>query len=513
MVFNMNFRKIKSSAVALTLVVVFSKLLGMCRDVVLANYFGTSNISDAYLTASTVPTLLFYFIGHALSTAFLPMYNKVKSDQGKENADRYANNLMTVSLLLCTALVLILVTIPGAVVKIFAPGFDIETAALASSFIRISAVSLYFMTIISIWTGYLQAVNNFLIPAFISVPRNLIIMLSIIFAARVHVVLLGVGLLFAYVAEMLLLFPFVRKTGYRTRLRADFQSPALKETLYIILPILLGTSIGQINKIIDKAIASTIVEGAVSAMSYASVINNAVQEVLVTSLITILFANCSALVAEGKHKEVKEKLLGTTGTFVSLLIPATVGLILLSRQVVICLLARGSFDETSVQMTTAALCCYTMGLCFLALRDTFVKVFYAYKMTGVATRTSIIAIVISIVLKLLLSKPLGIYGLALATSFSAVIHSVMLYVLLRKKIGSLGTKRLISITLRVIGASVIMAVGVLGVLYCTRAEAEMLRLILCVFVGIILYGVAATLFKVPIARQIINHITKKKKSK
>ena len=508
----MKLRKIKSSAIALTLVVVFSKLIGMCRDVVLANYFGTSNISDAYLTASTVPTLLFYFIGHALSTAFLPMYNKVKNDQSKESADQYANNLMTISLLLCTVFVLILVIIPSVVVRLFAPGFDVSTAALAASFIRISAVSLYAMTVISIWTGYLQSVSNFIIPAFISVPRNVMIMLSIVLAAKVHIMLLGVGILLAYASEMVLLFPFVRRSGYRTRLRVDWQSPELKETLYVVLPILLGTSIGQINKIIDKSLVSTVTEGAVSAMSYASVINNAVQEVLVTSLITILFANCSRWVAEGKHKEVKEKLLGTTSTLVSILFPASVGVILLSRQVVVCMLARGSFDETSVQMTTAALCCYTVGLSFLALRDTFVKVFYAYKMTGIATKTSIATIAISIAMKFLLSKPLGIYGLALATSFSAIIHCITLYILLRKKIGALGTKKLLSIIVRVAIPTVFMAGGVLGTLYFTADAPEIIRLVAGVGAGMVVYALFAFIFKIPLAQQVCSIIKKKNRN-
>lgn len=507
----MNFKKIKSSALVLTAVVVLSKLLGMCRDVVLANYFGTSNISDAYLTASTVPTLLFYFIGHALTTAFLPMYNKVKHARGKENADAYANNLMTISLLLSTVLVFFLLVFPTAVVKIFAPGFGADTVKLAASFIRISAVSLYFMTVISIWTGYLQSINNFIIPAFISVPRNLIIMLSISCAATIHISILGIGLLLAYVAEMLLLLPFVKKSGYRLQLKADFRSPDIQETLYIVLPIILGTSISQINKIIDKAIASTVVEGAVSALSYASVINNAIQEVLVTSLITILFADCAKLVAQEKHEEVKAKLFHTTTTFISVLLPATVGLFLLARQIVTCLLLRGNFDELSAQMTTTAFCCYTFGLCFLALRDTFVKVLYAYKKTSIATKTSAAVIIVSIVLKITLSKPFGVNGLALATSFSAVIHSVLLYITLKKTIGSLNSKQLLVVTLKAISATVIMAISVLYVLNLTQNNPEIVRLCLCIAVGIIVYAVAAILVKLPLATQVLDFIFKQKR--
>ena len=84
----------KSSVPLLMGVIVVSKLVGMLRDVVLANYFGTSNVSDAYLIAASVPTLIFYFIGHSISTAYIPMYNKVKAEKGEKSAQKYSNNLL-----------------------------------------------------------------------------------------------------------------------------------------------------------------------------------------------------------------------------------------------------------------------------------------------------------------------------------------------------------------------------------------------------------------------------------
>lgn len=504
----MDWKRIKSSSAILTGIIIFSKLLGMLRDVVLANYFGTSGISDAYLTASTVPTLLFYFIGHALSTAFLPMYSNMKLSQGKEKADGYANNLLTVSLLLSTVLVVLLVCFPSWIIRIFAPGFHWETVELAASFVRSSALSLYFMTAVSVWTGYLQATNNFIIPASISVPRNLIVMCSISLAAIWDVRILGVGLLLAYIAEALLLYPFVRKEGYRVQLAVDWQSSELRETLYIVLPILLGTSVGQINKFIDKALASTLAEGAVSAMSYASVINNAIQEVLSTGLITILFADCSHLVSKGEHALVKRKLLNVTNIFVVLLIPASVGILLLSSQIVTALLCRGSFDAESVRMTTAAMQCYTVGLCFLAVRDTLVKIFYAYKMTKLVTRATVASVVMGIILKLVLCKPFGMYGLAIATSLSAVIHCVMLYILLYLKKGALGTKQLFVTIVKSLFATTVMAVAVVWIRDGMKMYADIWQLVICALVGVMIYGVAAILLGIPC---VCNMFRKKEK--
>lgn len=508
------FQRIKQSSLVLMMVIIISKLFGMARDVVLANYFGTSNVSDAYLIAVSVPTLLFYFIGHSLSTAYQPMYNKVKEEKGSDAALRYSNNILIISCLLCTVIIVLLMTLTEPVVRLFAAGFDVETVKLTASFIRQSAPSLYFMTLVSIWGGYLHTKRNFIIPAAISLPRNIVIIVSVVLAALVDVSLLGWGLLIAYVAEVLMMLPFVLRNGYRLKWDFHPKEPEIRETLFLVLPIILGVGVSQLNKIIDKSVASTVISGGVSALSYASIINNAVQEVLVTGIITILFTNCSALVAKGEHDQVKKKLSGTIDAMVTLLIPATFGILALARPIVICFLNRGSFDENSVSMTTGALCCYTVGLTFLAVRDTMTKVFYAYKNTRVTTVTSILAILINILLNLILSRFWGINGLAIATSISAIFHCVTLYILLRKRIGDFGLRAFLLTIVKVLLSSAVMFLGVQVAAHLLRSliASELIRLLICTAIGAVLYGICILILRVPMARKAISRILPKKKS-
>ena len=506
-------QKLKQSTLVLISVIVVAKLIGMSRDVVLANYFGTSNVSDAYLIAVSVPSLLFYFIGHALSTAYLPMYNKVRHDKGEKEAQKYSSNLICIALLLCTVLVLILLAFPEIVVKLFAAGFDSETVALTARFVREGASSLYFMTIVNIWGSFLQANNNFILPAMVSVPRNLVLIFSIALAAIYNIGYLGVGILAAYVAEFLLLLPFVLKNGFKMRPILQFNSPDIKETLYLVLPIIIGVGVSQINKIIDKSIASTIVSGGISALNYASVINNAVQEVLVTGIITILFARCAAWVAAGKHDIVKNKLSEIIRIILYLLIPASMGIIACAEPLVTCFLLRGEFDVNSVKITSSALCCYTVGLSFLAVRDTLVKVFYAYKDTKITTITSIGAILANIVLNCILSRFWGINGLAIATSIAAVLQCLVLYIVLRYKIGDFGLKpTLITLgKILIAGTAMYIAVSMLYKVLIQNGLSELIGLFLCVSAGVVIYGLCTILLKVSIPLVWLRKIKGRKK--
>ena len=479
------------------IVIIVAKIIGMFRDVVLANYFGTSSVSDAYLIAVSVPTLLFYFIGHSLSTAYIPMFNKVRYEKDELVAHRYSNNVINVSFLICTVSVALLLLFPEVVIKVFASGFDDETTQIAARFVRISAPCMYIMTLIYVFNGYLQVNNNFLAPAAVSMPRNAVIMVSIVLAAAFGVDWLGWGLLGAYIAELLLLIPFVLLKGYRYRPVLDFKDKYIRETMYVVMPILLGMCVSQINKIIDRSLASRVIEGGVSALSYASIINNAVQEVLSTGIITVLFASCAALVSRGEHQKVKEKLAHTIDSVSFLLIPASLGIVVLAESVVKMILNRGSFDASSVSMTTSALRCYTLGLPFLAVRDTMVKVFYAYKDTKATTMTSIVAILVNIVLNIVLSSFWGIKGLAIATSISAMFHCIVLYCILRRKIGDFGFRGSVGVLIKSFSSSILMAVIVyFGNKYLQRViPLEIVALILSVIGGMLVYFLSNLVLK------------------
>lgn len=483
----------KNSVPMVMLIIVFSKLIGMFRDVVLANYYGTSNVSDAYLIASSVPTLLFYFIGHSISTAYIPMYNKVKHEGDEQQGLSYTNNIINVSLLISTVLFLIIMIWPEKVILLFASGFDLETVKITVGLIRINAGSIYFMVLVSVLSGYLNANKCFIVPAAISLPRNGIIIASIVVSSVLGIKYLGWGLFLSYVAEFMLLIPFSIKKGYRYSCRISINDQNIRETGYIILPILLGMSVGQINKIVDRSLASVVCEGGISALTYASVINNAVQEILVTGILTVLFAHSAEWVAKGEHQIVKEKLKEVVNILIMFLLPATVGVIVLARPIVMLLLARGEFNDNSIEMTSGALACYTWGLLFFAIRDTLTKVFYAYKNTKITTMVSVISIMLNIVLNFVMYHFIGLNGLALATSISAAFSCIALYVLLNKSIGDFGTKSNIIVIAKSLISSGIMAVAVILIYANTTFLTNLVRLIVSVIVGVAVYLVVALL--------------------
>lgn len=505
----MNFKKIQQSSVTLMLVITVSKLVGILRDIVLANYYGTSNLSDAYLIASSIPTVLFYFIGNALATAYIPMFTKVKEKDGPIKAQRYSNNILTLSFLIATLMVLFLMIFPNIAVKLFASGFDLETANIACRLIRISVGSIYFMIVISIFTGYLQSYKSFLVPAAISLPRNFALIVSVIISFYFGIDYLGWGLLAAYILEVLFLLPFVLRKGYRYVPTLDLKEENLSQTMSMVLPILLSTFVARINGIIDKSIASNITEGAVSALSYSSIINTGINEVLVTGIITIMFVDCASLVAKEKYDEVKLKVSSTIKSLIFVLIPATVGVIILAKPIVSLILYRGNFDSTSLDLTSNCLVFYILGIVFVAVNSVIVKVFYSFKDTKTTTIVSTISIVLNICLNFLLSNFMGVSGLALSTTISSMFSTICLVLLLKRKIGDYGLKSIFFGSIKTLIASIIMAIFV-NVIYRAvyGSISHLLALLLSIIAGMIVYFISSLLLRKDIITDLLKSVRK-----
>lgn len=479
---------LNSTAVVMA-VILITKLVGLFRDVVLANYFGTSNISDAYLIAISIPTQLFWFVGHALSTAYMPMYNKVLAARGAQAAKKYTDNILTVSLLISCAIATLIAIFPEAIIKVYAAGFDDATVAITATYLRIGAPTILFMTFINVFGGYLNTKGDYIITVAISLPRNALLIISIITASILGYTYLGWGILGAYVAEFLFLLPFVIRQKYLYRPEICYDKQYLKDTLYLVLPILLGMIVSQINKIVDRSMASMITVGGLSAISYASIINNSVQEVLVTGIITILFSQCSKMVAAGQTDAVKAKLSKTINVLILFLIPASFGIWVLSDDLVSVVLCRGEFDAWSLATTSGALKFYTIGLLFFSIRDCLVKIFYAYKDTKLTTAISTIAIALNIILNFALYNSMGLNGLALATSISAIFSCVTLYVFMTKKIGNFGIARTSLAILKSLLSSAVMVALILVAREHTAVLNDFVELVVCFAIGVLTYGV------------------------
>ena len=168
----------KKTALLVMIITILSKILGFGREIILSYVYGASAVTDAYLISQTIPSVIFSFISVGIATGFIPFYSRILNEQGQLKANKYTNNLSSALLLLSSIIVVIVLLFTQPIVKIFASGFSGETLELAVGFTRISVFGVYFTALLNIFAGYLRIHDNYIIPALVGLPMNLLIIAS-----------------------------------------------------------------------------------------------------------------------------------------------------------------------------------------------------------------------------------------------------------------------------------------------------------------------------------------------
>ena len=509
--------KVAKATIGLMLATAIAKGLGFGRELVLASYYGVSMYSDAYLTAMNIPVVIFAIIGITLATVLIPLYFEV-NELGEINALKFTNNVFNIVIVLCILLAIIGVVFTEQLVKIFAVGFEGETLNIAIHFTRITIMSIVFTGLSYIMTAYLQIKNNFTIPGLASVPKNIIIITSIILSVKYNPYIMIWGTLIGIATEFIFQLPFAIKSGYKYQLYINIKDKYIKKMSWLIGPVLIGVAVNQINTMVDRTLASTLVEGSISALNYANKLNGFVMALFITSVGAVIYPMLSKLSSEDNKEKFISSVVQSINSVILLVIPISIGAIVLATPIVKLLFQRGEFDARATSMTAIALIMYSIGMVAFGLRDIIGKVFYALKDTKTPMINGAIAMIMNIVLNIILVKYLQLAGLALATSISAIVCIFLLFGSLKKKIGYFGQDKIIKTTIKSIVAAVVMGIvtyfvyNIVSNLLGLGLAKEAVSLAISVGVGAITYGILVVVLKVD-EINVITDVMKKKLNK
>lgn len=500
----------RKTALIIMLITIFSKVLGFTREISLSYFYGASNISDAYLISLTIPMTIFSFIGTGISTCYVPIYSDIEQNIGLKQAYKFTNNLINILMLISTFFILFALFFTEPIVKIFASGFQGETLALAILFTRISLVGIYFSALTYVFSSFLRMKKNFIMPAFIGVPFNLVSILAMALSVKYNILILAIGSVLAIAFQLVLLIPGAIKKGYRYSLTFDIKDTHIKKALYLSIPVMFGVSINQINVLVDRTIASQIAVGGISALTYANRLNWFVQGVIVTSIATVMYPTISKLVVNENFNGLKKVLSESIIAISLLVLPATIGSIIFAEPIITLLFGRGAFDSKAIAMTSYALVFYSIGMLGIGLREVLSRVFYAYQDTKTPMINAALGMFLNIVLNIILSRYLGIGGLALATSIAATFTTALMLISLKKKIGSFGMTKISISFFKIITASTIMSiVARLSFNYSMLLFSQNVALLLGIIIGVIIYLILIYFMKIEDVDLVVSLIKSK----
>lgn len=279
--------------------------------------------------------------------------------------------------------------------------------------------------------------------------------------------------------------------------------------LILVGPVFISTGVNQLNSIVDRSMASGLVEGSVSALNYSSEVANMVTQVVILSLTTILYPKMTELFAKNNKAEKNSFTLTYINVVSLLVLPLAALIFVFSKEIVQILFGRGAFNENTVLFVSRALKIYALGIVGASFRDVLNKVFYSMKDTKTPMINGTLAVAVNIGLNILLVKKFEYLGLALATSVSATVCTILLLIQMCKKMDGFKYRKAIRTFMKAFLAMTCMCAGIEGIMPFFDSLNDLCRCFGGGIIGVVIYVCALLVFREQTIRQAINKVEKK----
>ncbi|WP_368914450.1 murein biosynthesis integral membrane protein MurJ [Exiguobacterium acetylicum] len=494
----------------LILFTLFTKIMGFIRDLTLSYFYGASGISDAYLISMTIPGTIFTFVATGISTSFIPLYHEIKEKEGFQKSLIFTNQILKLMIIISTILILILFIFTGNIVSLFASGLKGDNYIYAIYFTRISATTLYFSGVIYVLKAYSEANGSYLTPVITSVPAPVITIFSIYLSTIYSVYLISIGSAVAIFIQFILTYYFIFKKKIVLKTKS-YNAKYLNRMYFLALPVVLGTSVNQINVLVDRTMASSVIEGGISIITYASRINFLIQDLFVISIVTIFYPIISRLTISKNTKDLALTYNKSINFINILLIPSTILIFCYSEDIIRILYGRGSFDEKAIKLTSSVLWFYSFGIIFNGWKEIFIRGFYSNFNTKIPVYYSLISTILNILLSILLVRKIGILGLPIATSIAAVILTISLFFKFNNTIVKLEKKTILFSIIKITVASSfsIFTIGILYKFFKSNLN-DIISFLLLIILYYALYLLILLILNVKEIRELLKYFKKRK---
>ena len=484
-----------------------SRIFGFIRDVVIAWFFGAGLSSDAFFVAFRIPNLLRrLFAEGSLSAAFVPVFTDMLTNRGKEDAFEMARSAIRLLSVLLVIVAIAGILLSPLIIRILAWGFadSPEKLSMTIFLTRLMFPYIFFIGMVALSMGILNVLGHFAAPALAPVFLNISIIGSVFLISphmKAPVTGLAVGVLIGGLLQLVFQIPFLIKKGFYFWQKAKIFHPGLKKIGLLMLPMIFGAAVYQINILVGTFLATLLPEGSVSYLYYADRLVQFPLGIFGIATATAVLPSISRQAAKKDLEAVQDTFTYAMRLIFFITIPAMVGLIVLREPIVALLFKRGAFDAETTHLTAYALLYYSMGLWAFSAVRIVVSTFYALQDTKTPVRMAVISVCANVVLGIVLMGPLKHGGLALATSLASMLNLGLLVWALREKLGMIGLKTIMASVYKTAICSVLMGAAVWATAKFTiPSEGGSLMglffgLVGSIIVGLVLYGSFSYLLK------------------
>ena len=443
-----------------------SRVLGLAREIVAANYFGARGSINAFTLAFQIPNLVRALVADAaLSSAFVPVFSELLEKGEKARAWRVASTIFWLFLLIVGGITALFVLAAPVLMPPLTDAYDDLTVTLSQILFPVVVL----IGLFGIVTGILNSYDHFTIPALTPVFWNLAIIAGLVIGVpRADT---DSGKLYVYagsivvgtVIQLLLPLPWLRGLDGRLRLALDVRDPAVKQVFKLMVPVMLGLGLINVNAVIGTVVASKLIDPTIApnAIDKAFRVYMLPQGMFSVAVATILYPSLARLAARGDLAGFRATVSSGLRQINFMLLPAAAVSIVLAEPIVRLLYERGAFEPDQTEVVAAALAAFSVGLAFNGMMLMLNRGFFSLQVPWVPTLVALAVLVVNTALYLVLYR-VGAWGIPLAISLTNVLGVALLSVALRRRAGRLELGRTVDSFARVTVASIALAIVAFG---------------------------------------------------
>ncbi|HWX18769.1 MAG TPA: murein biosynthesis integral membrane protein MurJ [Candidatus Binatia bacterium] len=511
---------LKSSA-AMAAATLTSRLLGMVREIVYANFMGNTWVASAFFLAFQVPNLFRRLLGEgALTAAFIPIFKQKEVRHGEAEMWRSANAV--ISGLVAASAVVTVAAVLGISLALTRTELG-EKARLMLELLRLMFPYMMLVCLAAVFIGMANARGHFFVPALGAVILNVVMIASVLWLAprlghkpEEQIFGLAIGVVLAGVAQAFFQLPSLAREGFRYHWVSPWRDPTVREVVRKMLPGSIGVAAFQINVLVTQYFSFWFGDTIVATFNYSVRLMELPQGMFGISLATYLLPTLSALAAAKKYPEFRQTLnQGLSYLAFANLIAAAIALAL-AAPIVRLIFEHGKFGPDATQRVAVALACLAPGLLMFSMNNIVARAFYALDDIKIPMKISLVCLVLNLGFALWLVRTYREAGLGVANTLSATFNLLLLVYALRRKLSNLDLAELRR-TLLVLVPTATLA-GIVAALFSSFWEKELghrsLPLKLgAVFVpggiAVLLYWLAALGMKVRAASEMTELVLEK----
>ena len=414
-----------------------SRILGYFRDILIAIYFGSGPIADAFFVAFRIPnTFRRLFSEGTFNAAFVPSYSSELA-LGKKRSKKFANKIFNLLLIGLILIVLIIEIFMPSFIFIIAPGFsdNVDKLNLTITLTRITFPFLLFVSLSSFFSAILNSHNKFAAAAAVPIVLNIFMILVLFLQSYLNdqlVIYLSYAVTFAGIIQLIFLLFFVRKF-YFPSFTLNFKIDSKVKLFFNkLLPSIFSSGVTQINILVGTIIAS-FQASAVSYLYYADRIYQINLAIAGIAIGIVLLPNLSKYIQSKNKKKIdfiQNKALELS-LFLSL--PATLALLIASEEITSSLFGYGSFDSLSVKNSSTALYYFALGLPAFSIIKIFSSFLFARHNTKIPFYFSLFSVIINIIISVYFFNKIGFIIIPIATTISSWVNVLLLLIYLTSK--------------------------------------------------------------------------------